>query len=53
MYSASADGFCILQLQEVSYLIKFTTMGAINQETQRKRNKQLSMQGQTNFANIV
>ena len=40
--ACSADGFHILRLQEISYLIKSTTMVANNnQERQRKWNKQL------------
>ena len=51
VYSASAGGFRNLQLQEVGYLIKSTTVGANNNiKRQKKRN---SMQGQTNFANII
>ena len=42
VYSTSGGDFCILRLQEVSYLIKSTTMGSNNnQERWRKRNKQL------------
>ena len=49
----SAGGFRILRLQEVTYQIKSTTMGASNNQGRENGTNNLSMQGQTNFANII